>query len=425
MRLGFLIILFIFFQAHLFSQEVLDSSIVHHEKVIYFNSDEHALSEGDKAEILELIEVKDGFESYQFYVDAHTDDVGSDTYNQKLSERRKESIVSYLKAHQIADTSVISNFHGESLRVALSDDKESRRLNRRAVVQLITKKKFVYLKGVILDEETKEAISADIQLNTKTFSSTTKTDSTGKFKILSPTDTYVSIEVVAKDYFIETNTLKVTEAYAGKFLKVPMPKIEIGKKFTFKNMLFVGNKSIVLPGSKRVLEHLKRFMFVNTEQCIEIAGHINRPNNGRVEKHTVNYQLSVARALEVHDALQRIGIDEDRMLARGYGNWQMLFPFAKSEEKQRLNRRVEIVISDCDSTKTILNHAIPNREDFNLPNPGERQYSELHLERDIKKFSSKAQNDIKAQIKKFKKKGRDATQYTYREMLKAFPDLPK
>lgn len=94
------LLLFFFFICYgpLICQEILDSSIVHFEQLIYFKSNEHSLNDNDREDLNQLISKKDSFETYKFYVDAHTDDVGSEEYNQKLSERRKESIVSFLKA---------------------------------------------------------------------------------------------------------------------------------------------------------------------------------------------------------------------------------------------------------------------------------------------------------------------------------------
>lgn len=278
---------------------------------------------------------------------------------------------------------------------------------------------------MILDEESKEPIEAEIQLNTISFSSSAKTDSDGKFKILAPTNSNVDIEVVAKGHFIETNTLKIGEEHSDKFLKIPLPRIEIGKKFTFKNMLFKGNKSIMLARSYPVLDHLKRFMFVNTDQCIEIAGHVNLPSSPKVSRSDGYFELSIARSLVVHNELVRIGVQKDRLLAKGYGNWEMLFPFAKSEAHQEKNRRVEIIIAHCDSTKLLANDKLDNLDFYSKVNPADRKYSEEYLEIDLKYFPDKAKKDIKHQVRRLLKKGMDPTKYSYKELLQAFPDLPE
>jgi len=416
--------LFILSGFELTGQNVKDSSIVHEEFLIYYDTDVFALGSSDK-EALDSLILKANEESYKFYVDAHTDDVGTNEYNLELSNKRKTEIVSYLISQNIDQQNIISNFHGETLKVAFENNDQSRQKNRRAVVQLITVQQFVYVQGEIVDDETLEGIPAEILIRNNTFESSTKTNSDGRFKLLAPVDQIVSIEVVAKDYFIETNTIKITVNHAEKSLKIPLPKAEIGDKFTFEQMLFRGGRSIMLPQSKPALQHLKRFMFVNSDHCIEIAGHINHPSQPKVETTSFNFDLSVARANVVYYELYNIGVTADRMLARGYGNWEMVFPFARMESQMRKNRRVEIIISDCDSTRLISNHEVVNKDVFNKPPPNQRVYVEAEFEKDILHFPAKAQKDLKRQIKKMKKKNIDPSQFTYMEMLIALPDLPK
>ena len=50
------------------------------------------------------------------------------------------------------------------------------------------------------------------------------------------------------------------------------------------------------------------------------------------------------RARMVYDYLVREGTPEHRLQYNGYGNWEMRFPHATTEQQQALNRRVEIRI---------------------------------------------------------------------------------
>ena len=81
---------------------------------------------------------------------------------------------------------------------------------------------------------------------------------------------------------------------------------------------------------------------------IEIAGHINRPNQPPVPKESWDFKLSLRRALLVYDYLKENNIETTRMRYKGYGNSQMRYPNAVSEARQSLNRRVEIVIFDSE-----------------------------------------------------------------------------
>ena len=68
-------------------------------------------------------------------VAGHTDSVGSEEYNQKLSERRAMSVKDYLESKGITATSLTARGYGEAQPVASNDTDAGRALNRR--VELI------------------------------------------------------------------------------------------------------------------------------------------------------------------------------------------------------------------------------------------------------------------------------------------------
>jgi OmpA-OmpF porin, OOP family len=64
-------------------------------------------------------------------VEGHTDSVGSDAYNQGLSERRAKSVVDYLVSKGIDAGRLIPSGYGESRPAASNDTDEGRAQNRR------------------------------------------------------------------------------------------------------------------------------------------------------------------------------------------------------------------------------------------------------------------------------------------------------
>jgi outer membrane protein OmpA-like peptidoglycan-associated protein len=64
-------------------------------------------------------------------VEGYTDGVGSDEYNQELSEQRGASVRQYLTQQGIPDTSVTSKGFGKSDPVASNDTSQGRQQNRR------------------------------------------------------------------------------------------------------------------------------------------------------------------------------------------------------------------------------------------------------------------------------------------------------
>ena len=61
----------------------------------------------------------------------HTDSVGSDTYNQALSERRASSVAAYLLSQGLAPNKLTSEGKGQSQPVAANETEEGRAKNRR------------------------------------------------------------------------------------------------------------------------------------------------------------------------------------------------------------------------------------------------------------------------------------------------------
>lgn len=67
-------------------------------------------------------------------VEGHTDNVGSDELNQKLSEKRAETVRAYLIQQGLAEASVASRGFGETSPVADNSTAEGRQRNRRVEI---------------------------------------------------------------------------------------------------------------------------------------------------------------------------------------------------------------------------------------------------------------------------------------------------
>ncbi|MEJ2322542.1 MAG: OmpA family protein, partial [Gammaproteobacteria bacterium] len=66
----------------------------------------------------------------------HTDSVGSDAYNQGLSERRAASTADYLVSRGIPRDVITTSGMGESQPVATNETAEGRQLNRRVEITI-------------------------------------------------------------------------------------------------------------------------------------------------------------------------------------------------------------------------------------------------------------------------------------------------
>ena len=71
----------------------------------------------------------------------HTDSIGSDAYNQKLSVRRAESVKAYLVSKGIEPNRVYTEGKGEKQPVASNKTKDGRQKNRRVEIEIIGTRK--------------------------------------------------------------------------------------------------------------------------------------------------------------------------------------------------------------------------------------------------------------------------------------------
>jgi outer membrane protein OmpA-like peptidoglycan-associated protein len=70
-----------------------------------------------------------------FELEGHTDDVGTDAYNQGLSERRTESVVLYLRENFGVDPDrLLTHSYGEERPIAGNGTEDGRRRNRRVEI---------------------------------------------------------------------------------------------------------------------------------------------------------------------------------------------------------------------------------------------------------------------------------------------------
>lgn len=70
-------------------------------------------------------------------VAGHTDSVGSDAYNQQLSERRANSVAAYLGSHGVDRGRMVTIGAGEAHPVASNDNEEGRAQNRRVEITIV------------------------------------------------------------------------------------------------------------------------------------------------------------------------------------------------------------------------------------------------------------------------------------------------
>ena len=98
---------------------------------VLFATNQSDLTPAAKSQLDALMSRLQGADVASIKVVGHTDNVGTDAYNQALSERRANSVADYLLSKGVAPNKVSSEGKGESEPVAENDTEEGRAKNRR------------------------------------------------------------------------------------------------------------------------------------------------------------------------------------------------------------------------------------------------------------------------------------------------------
>ncbi|MCF2446888.1 OmpA family protein [Dyadobacter sp. CY345] len=98
---------------------------------LLFKINSAELSEDAKQELKKVGGILAKYEDTQILLEGHTDDTGSDDLNMNLSERRAESVSSYLETQNIPSSRLKTKWYGESQPKYPNDSEANRVKNRR------------------------------------------------------------------------------------------------------------------------------------------------------------------------------------------------------------------------------------------------------------------------------------------------------
>ena len=112
------------------------------EKVTYaadafFDFDKAVLKPEAKAKLNDLVSKTGGINLEVIIAVGHTDSVGTDAYNQKLSVRRAEAVKAYLVEKGLEKNRVYTEGKGEKQPVADNKTAEGRAKNRRVEIEVV------------------------------------------------------------------------------------------------------------------------------------------------------------------------------------------------------------------------------------------------------------------------------------------------
>jgi len=106
---------------------------------IFFDFNKSTLRDESIAELERLTKLLDEIPTLKIEVSGHTDNIGSASYNQNLSENRAKAVVNYLTRKGIDVNRLIFKGYGFNQPVATNDTEEGRQQNRRTEFKVLEK----------------------------------------------------------------------------------------------------------------------------------------------------------------------------------------------------------------------------------------------------------------------------------------------
>ncbi|MBK8843494.1 MAG: OmpA family protein [Saprospiraceae bacterium] len=317
-----------------FTENLIDKLTVH------FASGSHTVSDTDKVKIQEFINDLDVVIPYVFRIQSHTDSIGSLEFNQKLSERRSESIRVYLRKLGVPDILISTKGIGEIKPVMSNADDDGRKYNRRSNVFVFEIQKQRLFKSKVVLKGARQN-RATVYIQSSGIMDSVFTDDQGNFAFIVPEKKDVTFGVFAPGYMFTTRKINTNADLPVD--EITLNRIKKGEKVSLQNLYFVGDKAILLPESQPELINLLRFVRNNKNLKLEIGGHVNGPeiNKGSPEWY---YNLAFERTVTIKNYLVNSGMDRDNYECKSYSNTQMIYPEPTNESEAKLNRRVEIKV---------------------------------------------------------------------------------
>ena len=115
--------------------KVIDRLTLH----VNFDFDKATIRDADIAELRKAVDFVKKYPGYKISIEGHTDNIGSEKYNQRLSERRAAAVKEYLLKHGVADGARIkTKGYGKSKPIADNSTEKGRFENRRVEILILS-----------------------------------------------------------------------------------------------------------------------------------------------------------------------------------------------------------------------------------------------------------------------------------------------
>jgi len=106
-------------------------SIALQNELVYFEFDDYQLRESEKQQLMARLKGMGELNQLKITLSGHCDNIGTNSYNDKLSDLRIKSVVSFLMTLGVNAINIKSVAHGENIPAKSNESENGRKLNRR------------------------------------------------------------------------------------------------------------------------------------------------------------------------------------------------------------------------------------------------------------------------------------------------------
>ena len=122
-------------------ERVGEGILITFDSGILFDFDSYALKPATRANLDELSTTLNKYDDTEVLVLGHTDNVGTDEYNEGLSEQRARAVRNYLVTKQVSGPRLSTIGYGETDPIASNETETGREQNRRVEIVIVANKK--------------------------------------------------------------------------------------------------------------------------------------------------------------------------------------------------------------------------------------------------------------------------------------------
>ncbi|WP_200974719.1 OmpA family protein [Echinicola sp. 20G] len=124
---------------------------------------------------------------------------------------------------------------------------------------------------------------------------------------------------------------------------IVLDKLELEKAIVLENIYYDLDKADIRPDAAIELDKLVKILMDNPEIKIELSSHTDARSSDEY-----NRDLSQRRAESAVNYIVSQGISRDRLVAKGYGEEQLIIENAQTEEEHQTNRRTEFKVIEIE-----------------------------------------------------------------------------